>query len=311
MRILITGGMGFIGSNLLERFAPNHDVFVMDNLSREGSLENYIKLFREYKFSFARHDISKPFSDIGEFDVIYHMAAQVGVQASIADPIKDMHDNIIGTMNVLEYARHQSRTPVVIFASTNKVYGSLQVEEPVSEDTPLDFHTPYGVSKGAAEQYVLDYDRIYGIPGIVFRQSCIYGKNQLGAEEQGWLAWFLIANRTRQPITIYGDGNQVRDALYIDDLVDLYEQASEGSMHGQAFNVGGGPENTLSLNQLIEKANIDTKISFSDWRPADQRYYVSDITKVKKAFNWEPKINVDEGIRLTNKYVEARWQKYQ
>lgn len=304
MKILITGACGFIGSNLVERLSKKHEVFGIDNLSRKGSMDNF-KATRNL-MTFRNIDITNPLPDLGKFDVIYHMAAQVGVQASIVDPMNDFRQNILGTLNVLEYARKDK--PLVLYASTNKVYGELQVDAPVSESTPLDFHTPYGVSKGAADQYVLDYDRIYGVPGVVLRQSCIYGKNQLGTEEQGWVAWFLIADHTQQDITIYGDGNQRRDVLYVDDLVDLYELLGEQKITGY-FNVGGGPDNTLSLNELVKKARIKTTIKHADWRPSDQKYYVSDISKIHQVTGWCPSTGVVEGLQKTRDYVEERWPK--
>ena len=310
MKILVTGCCGFIGTNIVDYYCEQgHEVVGIDNFSREGSIENYTMLRRKHKnFRFIRHDVQHELSEM-EVDVIFHMAAQVGVQASIARPRHDMLDNIVGTFNVLELARSMKKKPLVIFASTNKVYGDLEVDRPVTESYPLDFHTPYGVSKGAADQYVLDYDRIYDVPGIVFRQSCIYGDYQLGAEEQGWVAWFLIANQTKQPITIFGDGNQVRDVLHIKDLLTLYDMAVQNrdSVRGKAYNIGGGPENILSLNELVKKAKITTKIKFDDWRPADQKYYVSNISKIKKDLGWRPTIGKDEGIKLLQKYVEKRW----
>jgi CDP-paratose 2-epimerase len=176
---------------------------------------------------------------------------------------------------------------------------------------PLDFHTPYGVSKGAADQYVLDYCRIYGIPSVVFRQSCIYGKHQRGKEEQGWVAWFLIANQTGQPLTIYGDGNQIRDTLYVGDLIDAYELAVKNidKVKGTAYNIGGGEKNTLSLNELVSKANITVPITYTDWRPADQKYYVSDLTKIKKELKWKPTTSVAEGLKIMQEYVSQKWPK--
>ncbi len=205
----------------------------------------------------------------------------------------------------MEYARRHTKKPTVVYASTNKVYGELKVESPVDERTPIDFHTPYGVSKGAADQYVLDYNRIYGVPGFVFRQSCIYGDFQKGSEEQGWVCWFLVADKNKEPLTIYGDGEQRRDVLYIDDLVDLYEEALQRpELAGVAYNVGGGRGNTLSLNELVSKANITTQINFAPPRAADQKYYVSDITKVCRDFKWKPRVGVEEGLARLKAYVE-------
>lgn len=312
MRILVTGSCGFVGTNIVKRFAPEHHVIGIDNLSRADTDKNLLYLRRNFIWDFRKVDITNfDFNELPEVDVIFHMAAQVGVQSSINDPVNDFNQNILGTVKVLEYARRHTKKPIVIYASTNKVYGDIQVDKPVSEDQPLNFHTPYGVSKGSADQYVLDYSRIFGVPGVVFRQSCIYGTHQLGKEEQGWVAWFIIANHTGQPLTIYGDGTQVRDALFVDDLVDLYTLAIEkiDLAKGQAFNAGGGIKNILSLNDLVKKANITTPISYSDWRPADQKYYVSDISKLKNVLGWEPKIGVDEGLSRLKKFVEETWQK--
>ncbi len=310
MKILITGAAGFIGTNAVAHYVElGHHVLGIDNLSREGTEKNLKWLSKNYIVDFRKADITTcNFNELPEVDVIIHLAAQVGVQASIDDPVNDFNQNILGTLKVLEYARRHEKKPIVIFASTNKVYGDLQVNKPVSEKTPLDFHTPYGVSKGSAEQYVLDYSRIYGIPGVVFRQSCIYGEHQLGKEEQGWVAWFLIANQTAQPLTIYGDGNQVRDTLHVSDLLEAYDLAIKNisESQGKAYNMGGGESNTLSLNELVKKANITTSISFADWRPADQKYYVSDITKFKDQFNWNPKVGVDEGLERLQTWLRSQ-----
>lgn len=307
-KILCTGSAGFIGTNLVDRYALDNHVIGIDNMGRAGNMDNLMYLRRKHIFDFRKADITSfDFSELPDVDIIFHMAAQVGVGGSIADPVNDFNQNILGTLKILEWARQMKKKPIVIFASTNKVYGELKVDKPVSETTPLDFHTPYGVSKGSADQYMLDYWRIYQVPTIVFRQSCIYGPRQLGKEEQGWVAWFLIADRTRQPLTIFGDGNQVRDVLHVNDLMDAYELAIEKKQFGEAFNTGGGKQNILSLNTLVEKAEITTSISFADWRPADQKYYVSNITKLNK-LGWQPKISVDDGIKLLKKDI---WQRYQ
>lgn len=306
-RILVTGAVGFIGTNLVDRYASENKVIGIDNMSRAGNMSNLIHLRRKHIFDFRKADITTfDFNELPDVDIIFHEAAQVGVGGSIADPVNDLNQNIFGTIKILEWARHMKKKPIVIFASTNKVYGELAVDEPVSETTPLDFHTPYGVSKGSADQYMLDYYRIYKVPTLVFRQSCIYGPRQLGKEEQGWVAWFLIADRTNQPITIFGDGNQVRDVLHVDDLMDAYEIAIKKKQWGEAFNTGGGPDNVLSLNELVKKADIQTSIYFDDWRPADQKYYVSDITKLKK-LGWKPKIDVDKGIQLLKEDICQRY----
>jgi CDP-paratose 2-epimerase len=308
MKILITGCAGFIGTNAVLRFSKNHEVLGIDNLSRKGSEKNLEFLRKNAYFAFLDMDITKPIISESDFDVIIHLAAQVGVQKSMIDPRFDFEQNVLGTLNVLEMARAQKKKPIVIFASTNKVYGEIKTNLPVSETTPLDFHTPYGVSKGAADQYVLDYSRMFGIKGVVFRQSCIYGEHQLGAEEQGWISWFLIADHEKKPITIYGDGTQRRDVLHVDDLLGLYEIAIKNidSAEGQAFNIGGGSENTLSLLELIRKTKISTKIKYADWRPADQKCYISNISKVRNYLGWEPKIGVDEGLKRIKEFTYAQ-----
>ncbi len=305
MRILVTGGCGFIGTNVVRHFAQDNQVMGLDNFSRSGSEDNLLYLRKNYVFDFRKVDITTfDFDNLPEVDVIIHLAGQVGVQKSINDPVDDFNQNCIGTLNILEYARRHTVKPVVIYASTNKVYGNLQVDMPVSESTPLDFHTPYGVSKGSADQYVLDYSRMYGIKGVVFRQSCIYGEWQNGSEDQGWIAWFLIADHKRLLITIYGDGNQRRDVLHVDDLMKAYELAIKNpKTWGQAYNIGGGEKNTLSLNELITKGEITTPLTFTDPRPDDQYYYVSDFTKFSTDTLWAPTIGVEEGIRRLKGFI--------
>lgn len=309
MNILISGGCGFIGTNLaLYHLKKGDHVISIDDMSRSGSYGNMaVKgvytnleiLNREKNFTNFEDDISRVFEhDMIQPDIIYHLAAQVGVQKSIDDPKDDFNRNIVGTFNLLEYARHCKKLPIFIYASTNKVYGELRVNKPVDENTPLDFHTPYGCSKGSADQYVLDYARIYHLPSIVFRQSCIYGYYQNGTEDQGWVAWFLIANMQKLPITIYGDGTQVRDILWVEDLINCYQKAIKKIevTKGQAYNIGGGDKNVISLQDLIQIAKIDTETKYTGWRPADQKYYVSNIQKAKRDFGWEPSTNSESGI---------------
>jgi CDP-paratose 2-epimerase len=318
MIIWVTGACGFIGTNICKRYLDEmHLVVGIDNLSRKGSGDNLEVLSKYPNFKFKSLNVESLLSNkhfkwsalSEEPDVIFHMAAQVGVTKSIEDPMYDFGSNILGTLAILEYARTCTKKPIVLFASTNKVYGDIQVNTPISEETPLNFHTPYGCSKGAADQYVLDYNRIYDVPTVVFRQSCIYGPYQHGAEEQGWIDHFIKSVVFGNgKLNFYGDGTQVRDVLYVDDLVELYDLAVENieQVRGQAFNVGGGEENVLSLNECIEiiekESDKKASITYHDWRPADQKYYVSDITKVKKALNWSPKVNPKTGIR---KSIEA------
>ena len=303
--ILITGGAGFIGSNLADRLASDgHEIIVYDALSRPG-VERNLAWLKE------RHGgrITSIVGDIRDEDevaraaadakAVFHMAAQVAVTTSLVDPREDFDINVRGTINVLDGVRTRTERVPVIFASTNKVYGDLGdmpfistddryepagliAQRGVDERQPLDFHTPYGCSKGAADQYVLDYCRSFDIPTVVFRMSCIYGQRQMGTEDQGWVAHFLIRALEGSPITIYGDGKQVRDILDVADAVNAYVRALDRiqAVQGRAFNLGGGPANAVSLLQLVDEIRAiigrDVELSFEDWRKGDQRWYVSD-----------------------------------
>ncbi len=330
-RVLVTGGAGFIGCNTARHFAErNWHVSVLDDLSREGTDKNLEWLGQNTTFDFEKTDIrdqravESVFKD-KEFDAVIHLAAQVAVTTSVTDPRTDFSINALGTFNLLEAVRRHCPEAVFLFASTNKVYGKIEsatydlmgkqyayTNRPhgINEQEPLDFLSPYGCSKGAADQYTLDYARIYGIPAAAFRQSCIYGLRQFGVEDQGWLAWFAIASILGKDITIFGDGKQVRDVLHASDLVRAYEAAilNPDKIKGQAFNVGGGPANMLSLLELIEKLEtrqgkkIDLK--WDDWRPGDQRVYVSDIRKLETTLDWKPEISVDEGVDQLLEWVE-------
>jgi CDP-paratose 2-epimerase len=324
-RILITGGSGFIGCNAADRMINNNDsVTVLDNLSRPGSEQNLQWLrdkFGPERFEFLQVDIrdkDKVMRAVRSKDVILHLAGQVTVTTSVTNPRDDFENNALGTFNVLEAARLSDNNPIVLFSSTNKVYGDM-LNTPVSvvnkkysysnqpfgipESYPLDFHSPYGCSKGTADQYTRDYARIYGLRTVVFRQSCIYGPRQMGMEDQGWIAWFMIAVLTGQPITIYGDGNQVRDILHVNDLIDAYQAAIDqiDIASGQIYNIGGGPNNIMSvwsdLGPCLEKLYGEPiPVIRADWRPGDQRIYVSDIRKSESELCWSPKISVDKGI---------------
>jgi CDP-paratose 2-epimerase len=330
--ILITGGAGFIGSNAAMRFLnKGYKVVLVDNLSRKGAGAN-LEWLRS-----AGGDLVFEKGDVRDFAflqglmekynpaAVLHLAAQVAVTTSVEDPRMDFEINALGTFNLLEAVRASGKRPAFLFASTNKVYGAMEDIEVVEragayayeslpfgvdETRQLDFHSPYGCSKGAADQYVLDYARIYGLPTVVFRQSCIYGTRQFGIEDQGWVAWFVIAAVLGRPITIYGDGKQVRDVLFVGDLVELYERAIENidRVKGEAFNVGGGPHNTLSLLQLLEKLAglLDRRISvsYSDWRPGDQKVFVADIRKAKAMLGWEPSVSPDEGVSRLLRWVQ-------
>jgi CDP-paratose 2-epimerase len=257
--------------------------------------------------------------------VIAHLAAQVAVTMSVTEPRHDFEVNALGTFNLLESARRHTPSAAFLYASTNKVYGGLEhvgVEQRhgryafrdrpggISEAEPLDFHSPYGCSKGAADQYVRDYARIYGLRSVVFRQSCIYGYRQFGVEDQGWVAWFTIQTVLGRPITIYGDGKQVRDMLFIDDLLDAYDAAVEriDRASGQVFNLGGGPENTLSLLELVQQLDRLTgrplRPAFADWRPGDQPVFIADVSGAAEALGWRPRTGVAEGVQKLAAWVQ-------
>jgi CDP-paratose 2-epimerase len=311
--------------------ARGERVVAFDNLSRRGSEKNAEWLRAKYgsRFELMRADIrdARAITDAArDADAIYHFAAQVTVTTSVTDPREDFEINALGTFNVLEAARASGRNPLFLFASTNKVYGGMEdvaiVEKQtryeyrdlrggVSEAQPLDFHSPYGCSKGAADQYAHDYFRIYSLPTVVFRQSAIYGYRQFGVEDQGWLAWFIIAAVLGKPITIYGDGKQVRDMLFIDDLLDAYDAAAAriDRITGRVYNIGGGPRNTISVwvefAPLLEKL-LGRKIPIQrgDWRPGDQRVCVYDTSKAKRELNWEPMVGVQDGVAKLYRWVK-------
>ncbi len=311
--LLVTGGAGFIGCNIADRLAGRgHQVRVFDNLTRPGVERNLAWLQ-------ARHGdrIDAMIGDIRDegavqracagVDAAFHLAAQVAVTTSFVDPVADFDINLRGAINLLEALRRQGRRTPVIFASTNKVYGDLadiklRLQDDaylpdddtlrargVDEHRPLEFHTPYGCSKGAADQYVLDYARSFHLPTCVLRMSCIYGPRQMGTEDQGWVAHFLIRALASQEISIYGDGRQVRDILHVSDVVDTYlaAWASIDTVAGRAFNIGGGPQNAVSLRQLIghveQLVGRPVRLDFHDWRPGDQRYFVADPTAARLA----------------------------
>lgn len=326
MKALITGGAGFIGTNTADRLlGDGHQVIIVDDLSRRGS-ESNLKWLRGRHGDFPFHQIdvrdfaalSSAFKQHAPIDFVLHFAAQVAVTTSVEDPRTDFEINALGTLNVLESVRESDDDPVVLYTSTNKVYGALEqlrvIEEDrryryadlpggVAEHMPLDLYSPYGCSKGAADQYVRDYHRMYGMRTIVFRNSCIYGTRQFGIEDQGWLAWFLIAAVKGFPITIYGNGKQVRDLLYIDDLVEAMLLANEKIevSQGQVYNIGGGPQNSvgiwLEIEPILSKLlGREIPVSYADWRPGDQPIYVSDVTKACDDFGWRPSTTVDEGL---------------
>jgi len=324
-KILITGGAGFIGINTAEYFLRKGDkVTILDNFSRKGSRDNLGYLKEKYEFKAVkadvRYDYKKLDKYISDVDIVFHLAAQVAVTSSVKNPRYDFRTNAFGTFNVLEAVRKSKNKPILLYSSTNKVYGEMKnikvierdgryeyntFENGCSENQQLDFHSPYGCSKGTADQYVIDYSRIYGLKTVVFRQSCIYGKHQFGNEDQAWISWFAIANKLKKPITIYGDGKQIRDVLYVDDLVRAYDLATSkiDKTNGKAYNIGGGPGNTLSLLELCDILGIK-KWKYDDWRPGDQKVFVSDVSKAKKEFGWEPSVKVKEGVNKLVKWIE-------
>lgn len=322
-RYLITGGAGFIGSHTAENLLRDGmAVTIFDNFSRPGSEFNAEYLESRYgrRLTIVRGDVrdrDSLCSAAKGVGAIIHLAAQVAVTTSVTDPRSDFEINALGTFNVVEAARLSPRPPAVLFGSTNKVYGKMEdvqvadlggryayTEMPsgIAESRPLDFYSPYGCSKGAGDQYVIDYARIYGLKTAVFRQSCIYGPRQFGVEDQGWVAWFAIRALQNEAVTIFGDGKQVRDVLFIDDLVALYRRALEriDDVAGHAFNIGGGPANTLSLLELVR--HLERRFgrplghSFADWRPGDQLVYISNIAKAQSMLDWTPKYNVTAGL---------------
>lgn len=323
---LITGGAGFIGTNLASRFlSEGKRVMIYDSLFRDGVEENLQWLQKEYgdKLIIQISDINEQRilqECVNNASEVFHLCAQVAVTSSVTNPIHDFNVNLKGTFHLLEAIRKSKEQPPLIFTSTNKVYGNLQDVKMVENETrfypadakmkkyginekmPLDFHSPYGCSKGAADQYILDYSRTYGLKTAVFRMSCIYGPHQFGTEDQGWVAHFLISALEDRPITIYGNGKQVRDILFVEDLIDAFMLAHKNidNLAGQVFNIGGGPQNTVSLLEILttikDKAGKEMKVDFEDWRTGDQFYYVSNTNKFKEATGWEPKYSVEEGV---------------
>lgn len=333
MKVLITGGAGFIGANAASRYlSRGATVAIIDDLSRPGAAKNIAWLEGQGDLRFHKIDIRDSGSLLGAFvehresDLVLHLAGQVAVTTSVTDPRMDFEINAHGTFNVLEAARAVGLTSPLIFSSTNKVYGGMEdvgvvvrdgryaydgLPDGCGEDRSLDFHSPYGCSKGAADQYVRDYHRIYGLNTVVFRQSCIYGYRQFGMEDQGWIAWFTIAAQLGRPITVYGDGMQVRDVLFVDDLVDAFEAAAANIERsaGNVYNIGGGPSNVLSLVELL--THIEGRLGSTipaardEWRPGDQRVYISDIRRAKEHFGWEPKISKQRGLAMLYDWVAA------
>ena len=330
---LITGGAGFVGANLAHRLlSAGRPVLVFDNLSRPGVERNLAWLRERHPAGLEAtiadvRDAKAVARAVARARQVFHFAAQVAVTTSLVDPRHDFEINALGTLNVLEAIRAQAEPPPVVITSTNKVYGGLEdiaigvagqhyapevaaiAEHGIAEDRPLDFHSPYGCSKGTADQYVRDYARSYGLRTVVFRMSCIYGQRQFGTEDQGWVAHFLLRAIDGKPITVYGDGRQVRDVLYVDDLVDAFLLAERDidRIAGRAFNIGGGPRNVVSLLDLLGRIEqLDGRrpvVSFADWRTGDQRWYVSDPRRFAAATGWTPRIDAQQGIERLYRWL--------
>jgi CDP-paratose 2-epimerase len=327
MRFLITGGAGFIGSNAAHRFREaGHDVVVFDNFSRAASRFNRAWLEGAHpEIRFIEGDVRDAdalrAALADPYDAVLHLAGQVAVTTSILDPVADYEINALGSFRLLEELRRRhagapDRAPLLIYASTNKVYGHLSMGETirdgrwdfqnlptgVSEEEPLSFESPYGCSKGAADQYVVDYHRSFGLPTVALRQSCIYGPRQFGEEDQGWVAWFALAAFFGLPITFYGDGLQVRDLLWVDDLVALYLAAAQNrsKVSGRAFNVGGGPEYRLSLKELMEileeKLGKEVPIARKPTRLGDQPVFYCNVGRAERELGWKPRVAPRDGV---------------
>lgn len=330
MKLLITGGCGFLGSNLAAHaLSQGIELCVFDNLYRHGSQSNLLWLREQGRFEFVHGDIRNA-NDVHRViarvkpNAIFHLAGQVAMTTSIADPRMDFEINAVGTLNVLESVRTQAPEAVVIYSSTNKVYGDLEqyqyretetrytcVEHPkgFDEQTPLDFHSPYGCSKGSADQYLRDYHRIFGLKTVVFRHSSMYGGRQFATADQGWIGWFCqMAAETRaglrnESFTISGNGKQVRDVLHAEDMISLYFSTLNHAdiAAGQAFNIGGGISNSLSLLELFTmlEANIGRSMIYTKLPPreSDQRVFVANIGKIEQVTGWKPNVSAKEGVR--------------
>lgn len=336
VRALVTGGAGFVGCNVAHRLlSEGRTVRLLDDLSRPGVRRNvrWLQAIHGARVELLVADVrdgEAVRAAVADVDEVFHFAAQVAVTTSLGAPITDFEINARGTLNVLEAIRARHDRPALVFSSTNKVYGALE-DVPleriglryapaspairalgVGEDRPLDFHSPYGCSKGAADQYVLDFARTFGLPACVFRMSCIYGPRQFGTEDQGWVAHFLIRALANEPVTVFGDGCQVRDVLFVDDLVDamLLARDQMPTLAGRVFNIGGGPESTLSLRELL--THIEgirgraPAVHYDGWRPGDQRYYVSDTRRFREATGWAPRVPLDEGLRRLHDWLEGQ-----
>ena len=334
MNILITGGAGFVGSNLTDYFLnKDFDVTIFDNFSRNNVEKNvdWLKSNHKKRLTVVKGDV-RDYDSLKKVcvdkDVILHTAAQVAVTTSVKNPKEDFDINALGTFNVLEVARNCNNNPIIVYTSTNKVYGNNVNKIPLKErdmryefsdqnymngipenfPTDADEHTPYGCSKYTGDIYMRDYHEIFGLKTITFRMSCIYGLHQYGNEDQGWVAYFTIASVLDKPIILYGDGKQVRDVLFIDDLVKAFEDAIKniGKTKGKFYNIGGGPHNTISLLELLsllKKFGLSPRYSFSNWRPADQKVYISDVRKARE-FGWKPQVKPEDGVKKLLEWVK-------
>jgi len=339
MKWLVTGGAGFIGCNMVKSLLDlGESVIILDNLSRMGTEINLKWLELQGEFNFIKGDIrnfdllKSLFMDHKDIDVVLHLAAQVAVTTSVQNPREDFEVNALGTFNICEAIRLYKPEAILLYSSTNKVYGQmndvtvienndmyeyLDFPNGISEKHSMDFHSPYGCSKGAGDQYVMDYSRLYGIKSVSFRQSCIYGDHQFGVEDQGWVAWFAICSVLGNKITIYGDGKQVRDILHVKDLINCYLKAIDNieKTSGNAYNIGGGPKNKMSLLELINVienlSSINIKYEFSNWRPGDQKVFVCDIQKANSDFGWEPNINTLDGVKFLYEWVSKNKNLFQ
>jgi len=292
-------------------------VTLLDNLSRPGTERNLKWILTRYphRVTFIKEDVRNAgglIPHVKDQDAILHLAAQVAVTTSLVDPNSDFDVNARGTLNLLEAVRVHNHDAAVLFASTNKVYGKLEHSNgPCKESQPLDFHSPYGCSKGAADQYVRDYSRCFDMNTVVLRQSCIYGAHQYGTEDQGWVAHFVHSILKDRPLTIYGDGTQVRDLLDARDLSVLYSTVIDkiAITRGEIYNVGGGPENQRNLLEVIDQIGEVTgrkpRFSHAAWREGDQKYYVSDVSKAKRVLGWEPQVDFDRGLRELIAWAES------
>jgi len=320
MKILITGGAGMVGSHCAEYFSQDNKVIVLDKLIR-SQLFGSKKQSAEYNWKYLdKFNIHKVFGDIRNcgdveeaigdgIDVVIHCAGQPGIKYSINNPIEDFNINTVGTLNVLDIARQKNKNTIFIFCSTNKVYGNNASDVPVSEKISIDHtgHTPYGVSKLSADLYVQEYAHLYKMKTGVFRMSCAYGTRQFPFEDQAWVAWFVVATLLGKPITICGDGKQVRDMLYVDDLVRAFDLFIKSGKSG-VYNIGGGPKNSRSLLEFLDDIRVLTgkkpQVKFADWRASDQKVYISDIRKIEKTLGWKPEIPIRMGVEKLVRWAE-------